>query len=161
MVQLTYVQKYWKIDSFGYKDLCWQSDVSAFYMLSRLVIAITLFSSVTQPCLTLCDPMDRSMPGFPVFHYFLEFAQTPVHWVSDAIQLSHPLSPPSSFALSLSPSIRVFSSKPALCIMGPKYWSFSFCIILSNEYSGLFSFWIDWFNLAVQGTLKSLFQYHN
>ena len=59
------------------------------------------------------------------------------------------------------PRCMVFSSKPALCIMGPKDWSFSFGIILSNEYSGLFSFWIDWFNLAVQGTLKSLLQHHD
>ena len=58
--------------------------------------------SVTKSCLTLCDPMNCSIPGLPVLHYLPEFAQTHVHWVSDAIQLSHPLSPPSSFALSLS-----------------------------------------------------------
>ena len=58
--------------------------------------------SVTQSCLTLCDPMDCSTPGFPVLHYLLEFAETQVHWVSDAIQPSHPLSPSSPPALNLS-----------------------------------------------------------
>ena len=58
--------------------------------------------SVAPPCPTLCNPMDCSTPGFPVLHYFLEFAQTHVHWVSDAIQPSHPLSPPSLPALNLS-----------------------------------------------------------
>ena len=82
------------------------------------VIEYTSFCccSVTKSCLTLCDSMNCSIAGFPVLHYLPEFAQTPVHWVSDAIQLSHPLSPPSSFALSLSPSIRVFSSTLALHI---------------------------------------------
>ena len=60
------------------------------------------FSSVAQSCPTLCDPMDCSMPGFPVLHYFLEFAQTHVHWVSDAIQPSHPLSPIYHHAFYLS-----------------------------------------------------------
>ena len=60
------------------------------------------YCSVTKSCLTLCDPMDCSTPGFPVFHYLPEFAQTPVHWVSDANQPSHPLSPPAPPALSLS-----------------------------------------------------------
>ena len=110
---------------------------------------------VTQLCPTLCDPMDCHMPGFPVLHHLLEFAQTHVHWVGDAIQPSHPLlspSPPSIF-----PSIRVFSSELAVRIRWPKYWSFSFSISPSNEYSGLIFFRIDWFDLvAVQGTLKSL-----
>ena len=57
---------------------------------------------VVQSCPTLCDHIDCSMPGFPVLHYLLEFAQTHVHWVDDAIQSSHPLSPPSPLALSLS-----------------------------------------------------------
>ena len=59
-------------------------------------------SQFTQLCLTLCDPMDCSTPGFPVFHQVLEFAQTHVHWVSDAIQPSHPLSSPSPLAFNLS-----------------------------------------------------------
>ena len=89
------------------------------------------------------------------------FTQTHVHWVSDAIQPSHPLSSPSPPA-SIFPSIRVFSSEPTLPIRWPKYWSFGFCISPSNEYSGLISFRIDWFDLlAVQGTLKSFIQHHS
>ena len=66
---------------------------------------------------------------------------------------------PLSFCLQSFPSIRVFPNESALCIRWPKYWCFS--ISPSNEYSGLISFRIDWFDLAVQGTLKSLLQYHN
>ena len=63
---------------------------------------------------------------------------------------------------SIFPSIRVFSNESVLCIRWPKYWSFSFSISPSNEYSGLISFKIDWFDLlAVQGTFKSLFQHHS
>ena len=117
--------------------------------------------SVAQSCPTLCDPMDCSTPGFPVLHYFLEFTQTHVHWVSDDSQPSPPLLPPPPPALNLS-QIRVFSNESALLIRWPKYWSFNFNINPSNEYSGLISFRIDWFNpLAVQRTLKSLFQYHS
>ena len=89
------------------------------------------------------------MPGFPVHHQLPEPAQTHVHGISDAIQPSHPLP-------SVLPSIRVFSSESALCIRWPKYWSFSFSIRPSNKYSGLISFRMNWFDLAVQGTLKSL-----
>ena len=119
------------------------------------------FCSVAQSCPTLCNPVDYSMPGFPVLHYLLELAQTHIHWVSDAIQASHSLSPSSPPALSCSfPSIRFFSSESALCIVWPKSWSFSFSISPSNKYSGLISFRIDWFDLpAVQGTLKSLLQH--
>ena len=117
------------------------------------------FNSVAQSCPTLCNPMNRSTPGFPVHHQLLEFTQTHVHWVGDAIQPSHPLSSLSP-AFNLS-SIRVFSNESVLCIRWPKYWSFSFSITPSNEYSGLLSFRMDWLNLfAVQGTLKSL-QYHS
>ena len=105
--------------------------------------------------------MDCSMLGFPFLHYLPEFAQTHVLWDSDAIQPSHPLSSPFPPALNLS-SMRVFTNELALCIRWPKYWSFSFSIYPSNEYSGLFSFRIDWFDLlAVQGTVKSLLQHHN
>ena len=103
--------------------------------------------------------MDCSTPGFPVLHYLPELAQTHVHRVSDAIQPSHPLSSP--FLLpSIFPSIRVFSNESVLHIRWSQYWSFSFSPF--NEYSGLISFRIDWFDLlAVQGTLKSLLQHHS
>ena len=95
------------------------------------------------------------MPGFPVFHHLPELAQTHIHPVGDAVQPSHPLSSPSPPA-SIFPTIRVFSNESALPIRWPKYWSFSFSISPSNEYSGLISFRIDCFDLlAVQGTLKS------
>ena len=103
----------------------------------------------------LCKPMDCSMPAFPVHHQFSEFTQTHGHQVGDAIHhliLCPPLLPPPS----IFPSIRVFSSESALCVRWPKYWSFSFSISPSNEYSELVSFRIDCFNLlAVQGALKS------
>ena len=105
--------------------------------------------------------MGCSTPGFPVHHQLLELAQTHVHWAGDAIQPSHPLSSPSPPAFSL-PSIRVFSTESVLHIRWPEYWSFSFSICPSNEYSGLISFRIDWLDLlAVQGTLKSLLQHHS
>jgi len=110
--------------------------------------------------MTLCNPMDCGMPGFPVYHQLLELAQTHVHWASDAIQPSHPLSSPSP--PSIFPSIRVFSNESVLHIRWPKYWTSSFTISPSNEYSGLISFRMDWLDLlAVQGTLKSLLQHHS
>ena len=116
--------------------------------------------STAQSAPTLCDPMDCSTPGFPVLHHLLEFAQTHVHRVGDAIQPSHPLLSPLLLLASILASIRVFSNESALCIMWPKYWSFS--ISPSKEYSGLISFRIDWLDLlAVQGTLKSLLQHHS
>ena len=84
-----------------------------------------------------------------------------VHWIGDAIQPSHPLSSPSP-PDSISPSIRVFSNEMALHIRWPKYWRFSFSISSSNDYSGLISFRIDWFDrLAIWGTLKSLLQHNS
>ena len=121
------------------------------------------FSSVTQLCPTLCNPMDCSTPGFPVHHQLPEPTQTHVHHIGDAIQPSHPLPFPFSFSLpSIFPSIRVFSNESALCTRWPKYWSFRFSTSPSSEYSGLISFGIDWFDLlAVQGTLESLLQNHS
>ena len=117
--------------------------------------------SVTQPCPTLCNPMDCSTPGFPVLHHLQEFVQTHVHRVGDAIQPPHPLSSPSPPAFNL-PNIRVFSKESVLRIRWPKYWNFSFSISPSNEYFRLISFRMDWLDLlAVQGTLKSLLQCHN
>ena len=101
------------------------------------------------------------MPGFPIHHQLLEPTQTHVHHVGDTIQPSHSLSSPSPPAFSF-PSIRVFSSKSVLCIRWPKYWSFSFSISSSNEYSGPISFRVDWFDLLeVQGTLKCLHEHHS
>ena len=104
--------------------------------------------------------MNCSMPGLPVHHQLLEFTQTHVHWVGDAIQPSHLCCP---FLLpSIFPSVRVFSNESALCIRWPKCWSFSFSINPSSEYSGLISFRMDWLDLlAVQGTLKSLLQHRS
>ena len=111
----------------------------------------TWFHSGTQSCPTLCDPMNLSTPGLPVHHQLPELTQTHVHWVSDAIQPSYPLS---------SPSLPAYES--VLHIRWPKYWSFSFSISPSNKCSGLISFNMDWLDLpAVQGTLESLLQHHS
>ena len=119
------------------------------------------FSSVTQSCSTLCNPMNRSTPGLPVHHQLPEFTQTQVHQASDAIQPSHPLLSPSPPA-PIPPSIRVFSNESTLCMRWPKYWSFSFSIIPSKEIPGLIFFRMDWLDhLAAQGTLKSLLQHHS
>ena len=119
------------------------------------------FSSVAQSCTTLCNPIDCSTPGLPVYHQLPEFTQTLVHQVGDAIQPSHPLSSPLLLP-SIFPNIRVFSNKSALHIRWPKYWSFSLNISPSNEYQGLISFRMDWLNfLAVHRTLKSLLQHHS
>ena len=112
-------------------------------------------------CPTICNHINCSTAGFPVLHYVLEFSQTHVHRVGDAIQPSLILCHPLLLLPSVFPSIRVFSSELALCIRWPKFWSFNFSITPSNEYSELISFRIDWFDLlAVQDTLKSLLQYN-
>ena len=117
-----------------------------------------------QSWLTLCNPMDCSTPDFPVHHQLPKLAQNHVHWLSDAIQPSHPLSSPSppAFNLSQNQSWKRLERESVLCIRWSKYWRFSFSISPSNEYLGLIFFRIDWFDiLAVQGTLKSLFQHHS
>ena len=119
------------------------------------------FNSVPRSCPTLCNPMDCSTPGFPVHHQLPELVQIHVHRVSEAIQPSYPLLSPSLLAFNLSQHLVLFqqvgSSHPVA-----KYWSFSFSISHSNEYSGLISFRIHRFDLlAVQGTLKSLLQHHS
>ena len=117
--------------------------------------------SVAQSCPTLCDPMNRSMPGLLIHHQLPEFTQTHVHRVSDAIQPSH-FCRPLLLLPPIPPSIRVFSSESTLLMRWPKYWSFSFSIIASKETPGLISFRMDWLDLlAVQGTLKSLLQHHS
>ena len=119
------------------------------------------FSSVTQLCPTLCDPMNRSTPGLPVHHKLPDSTETHVHRVGDAIQPSHPPSSPSLLP-QFPPRIRVFSNESTLCMRWPKYWSFSFSISPSNEHPGLIPFRMDWLDLlAVQGTLKSLLQHHS
>ena len=123
-----------------------------------LIYAEVQFNSVAQSCLTFCNPMDCSTPGFPVHHQLPNLVPTHVHWVGDAVQPSHlccsiPLLP------SIFLSIRLFSNEPALHIRWPNYWSFS--ISPSNEYWRLISFRIDRLDLAAQGTLKSLLQHHS
>jgi len=119
------------------------------------------YTSVTQLCLTLCDPMDCSTPGLPVHHKLLEFTQTHVHWVSDAIQPSHPLSShsPSVFNLSqhqgLSKWVSSLHQVAKVLELQLQHQS-------SNEHSDLISFRMDWLDLlAVQRTLKSLLQHHS
>ena len=132
---------------------CWIFD-----QLNIGMLVCFQFSSVTQSCPTLCDPMDFSTAGLPVHHQLQEFTQPHVHWVSDAIQLSHPLSSPSPPAFNLSQHHGLFKWVSS----SHQYWSFSFSISSSNEYSGLISFRIDWLDLlAVQGTLRSLLQHHS
>ena len=107
------------------------------------IITYMLLLLVAQSRPTLLNPMDCSMPGFPVLHHLLQLTQTHVHLVSDAIQpfvLCHPL----LLLPLLFPSIRVFPMSWALCIRWPKYWGFSFSISPSNVYSGLISFRMDW-----------------
>ena len=106
------------------------------------------FSSVTQSCPTLWDPMDCSTPGLPVHHQFPEFTQTDVHWVRDAIQPPHPLLSPLLLP-SIFPSSRVFSNESVLRIRWPKYRSFSFSTSSSNEYSGMISFRMDRLDLLL------------
>ena len=96
------------------------------------------FSSVAQLCPTLCNPMDHSMPGFPVHHHLPEFTQ--LMSIESVMPSNHLiLCCPLLFLPSIFPSIRVFSNESALCIRWPKYWSFSFSISPSNEYLGLLS----------------------
>ena len=141
--------------------------ISMFWWILFGSILLRIFASMfitdqsvqfAQSCLNLCDSMDCSTTGFPDLHQLLEPAQTHVYWVGNTIQPAHPLSSP-FFLPSVFPSIRVFSKESVLSIKWPKYWSFSFSP--SNEYSVLISFRIDWFDLAIQWTLKSLLQHHS
>ena len=119
------------------------------------------FSSVTQSCLTLWDPMNYSTPGLPVHHQLPEFTQT--HVLESLMPSSHLiLCRPLLLLTPIPPSIRVFSSESTLHMRWPKYWSFSFSIMPSKEIRGLISFRMDWLDvLAVQGTVKSLLQHHS
>ena len=125
-----------------------------------LVLRDDQFSSVTQPCPTLCKPMNCSTPGLPVHPNSQSLPKLM------SIQLVIPSNPlilcrPLLLLPPIPPSIRVFPNESVLRIRWPKFWSFSFSISPSNEYSGLISFRTDWFDLAVQGTLKSLLQHHS
>ena len=119
------------------------------------------FSSVAQSCPTLCDPMNRSMPGLLVHHQLPEFIRlTSIESVMPSSHLI--LCRPLLLLPPILPSIRVFSNESTLHMRWPKYWSFSFSIIPSKEIPGLISFRMDWLDLlAVQGTLKSLLQHHS
>ena len=130
----------------------------SYMKVSYLILPILLLSSA-QSCLTLCNPMDYSTPGLPVHHQLPESTQTHVHWVSDAVQPSHPLSSPSPSALNLSQHQGLFkwvnSSLAKVLEFQLQHQSFS-------EHPGLISFRMDWLDLlAVQGTLESLLQHHS
>ena len=117
--------------------------------------------SVTKSCPTLCTPWTAACQAslsFTISWSLLKLMAIELVMPSNHLILCHPLLlPPSIF-----PSIRVFSNESALCIRWPKYWSFSFSISPSNEYSGLISCRMDLFDLfAVKGTLKSLLQHHS
>ena len=133
-----------------------QHHLLGFDRLSQKDISSVQFSSVTQSCLTLCDPMNCSKPGLPVHLQLPEFTQT--HVIELIMPFSHlTLCHPLLLLPPIPPSIRVFSNESTLRMRWPKYWSFSFSISLSNEHPGLISLRMDWLDLlAVQGTLKSL-----
>jgi len=137
------------------------SRLPSFYLSSYdNTVSFVQFSSVAQSCPTLCDLMNRSSPGLPVYHQLLQSTQ--IMSIESVTPSNHLiLCRPLLLLHSIFPSIRVFSSESLLRIRWPKYWSFSFSISPSNEYSGLISFRIDWFDLAVQGNLKSLLQHHS
>ena len=127
-------------------------------LVESSILVVVFSHSVVENSL---QPHGSSTPYFPVLHHLPELAQTHIHRACEDIHhliLCHPhlLLP------SILPSIQVFSHESALCIRWPKYWNFSFSISPSNEYSGLISYRIDWFDLlTVQGTLKSFLQHHS
>ena len=126
-------------------------DVEPGFWVSRSLLGHVQFSSVTQSCPSLCDPMDCSTPGFPVHHYsqsLLKLMSIELVMPSNHLILCHPL-----FLLpSIFPSFRIFSKDSVLRIRWPKYWSFSFSISPSKEYSGLISFgWTCWISLQSKG----------
>ena len=132
-----------------------------FWKKTQDKISVTLASVQSLNRVRLCDLMNCSTPGLPVHHQLPESTQIHVHWVSGAIQPSHPLSSPSPPAFNLSQH-QGLSNESALRIRWPKDWSFNFNISSSNEHPGLISFRMDCLDLlAVQGTLKSLLQHHS
>ena len=140
------------------KSVGWWTDKG---VAAHVPYGVLLFSClVPQSFSTPYNPIDSSTSGFPVHHHLPEFVQ--LMSIESVMPSNHLILCHSFFCLpSIFLSIRVFSNKLDLCIRKPKYWSLSFSISPSNEYSGLISFRIDWFDLlAVQGTLKSL-QHHS
>ena len=131
------------------------------YISSGFCFASSLLLLFSQSCLTLCDPMDsahQASPSFTISQSLLKLMSIESVMPSNHLIHCHPL----LLLPSVFPSSRVFCNESVLCNRWPKYWSFSFSISPSNEYSGLISFRIDWFDLlAVQGTLKSLLQHHS
>ena len=157
-VTFTFTFPFWSIDVLDY--ICWFSNVGRdldTWDKSHLVVALVLQS---HSCIRLyAIQWTAAKPGFPVLHHLLELAQTHVHWIGDAIQPCCPLSSSlSAFNLSQHQGLFQWVSSS---YQWPKYWSLSFSISSSKEYSGLISFRIYWFDLAVQGTLKSLLQHHS
>ena len=114
---------------------------------SRFNPSLVQFSSVTQSCPTLCNPMNCSTPGLSVHHQLPEFTQAHVHWVGDAIQPFHPLSSPSPPASNPSQHQSLFQWVNSLHEVA-KVWSFSFSIIPSKEIPGLISFRMDWLDVC-------------
>ena len=151
----------WTVLLLDLQILSWSHPSGASLWLAPTLPSQGRFSSVAQSCPILCNPMDCSTPSLPVHHQLLELAQTisiESMMPSNLLILCHPL----LLLPSIFPSIRGFSNESALCIRWPEYWSFNFSISPSNEHPGLISFRMDWLDvLAVQGTLKSLLQYHS
>ena len=121
------------------------------------------FGLVAQLCPTLCDSMDCLMSGFPVLSITNSRSLLRLMFIKSVMPSNHLiLCRLLLFLPSIFPRLKVFSNESVLCIRWSKYWIFSFSISPSNEYSGLISFRIDWFDLlAVQGTLKNLLQHHS
>ena len=134
---------------------------SVSYNFLGTVLFLLQFISVAQSCRTLCDPINCSTPGLSVHHQLPEFTQT--LFIESVMPSSRLILRPALLLLPpIPPSIKVFSNESTLHMSWAKYWSFSINISLSNEYSGLISFTMDWLALfAVQGTLKSLLQHHS
>ena len=131
-----------------------------FFKVGKETLIIIQFSSVSQLCRILCNPMNRSTPGLPVTNSQSSLKLMSIESVmpSNHLILCRPLLllPP------IPPSIRVFSHESTLHMRWPRYWSFSFNISPSNEHPGLISFRMDWLDLlTVQATLKSLLQHHS
>ena len=148
---------------FPFIFLQWPIGYSEVRCLASMFLVIYSFlscccCSVTKFCLTL-SPCGLQHTRPPVLHCLLEFAQVCFHWIGHAIQLSHPLSFSSPFALNLSQHQGLFQWVK-FCIRWPKFWSFSFCISPSSEHSGLISFRIDWAPCC-PGDSQSVFQHHS